>query len=573
MTKNFEIKTTFSAADKASRVIGGIQAKVAKFSAKASMHLRKVDRFTRKLSSTLTSVLKVGAVAGAGALGLVFHAVNRTAESMDALAKKTRAMSFPIETYQEYRFAAEQSGVSTEMFDKSLQKFTKTVGELKGGYGAMYTALKKTNPALLKQLKNTDNVGVAFYKYLQAIEKTPGAMDKAALATAGFGRSGMDMINLADAGAEEIEKLRKQMRENGIVTAEQAAKAEAYNDMMNRVKLTVSGFMVDVLTPLMPKLTSVADATRKWMVENRGLIKSKVSAFFEKLPSMFKQFSDSMRGVVPLLSKAVAQIKSLAVWIAKVDWGKWLPIITKAIALFYGMRIAVKTATVSMNLFNAAMNLNLGPARKASAFFAKEMPAAMGKSIGAAGKLQSTLGVLSAAVAGWGIGTVLYEKLVDPLIEAQARLQEYINDVSDTMGRDVSKRSPAQLRKDIAAVDKTNRALKNDAVLNYLPGMGFFQDMGKLGLQKERERLMGALNTAENKRKYAVNQTFGDVAPWEAPLPTSAAPAVTTSTHESVSKSQVEVTIKDETGRARVTKDRRRGSGAGLKLVHTGTVK
>ena len=96
-------------------------------------------------------------------------------------------------------------------------------------------------------------------------------MKKASLATAAFGRAGMDMINMANLGADEIDRLRGEMRENGVVTADQAAKAEKYNDMMNRLKLTVTGFVVEALTPLMPMLTEAANAVREWMVANKGI--------------------------------------------------------------------------------------------------------------------------------------------------------------------------------------------------------------------------------------------------------------------------------------------------------------
>ena len=74
-----------------------------------------------------------------------------------------------------------------------------------------------------------------------------------------------------------------------------------------------------------------------------------------------------------------------------------MPIIAKGIAAFYALKVAIGVSTVAMAALNAAMNINLGPAKKAAGFFAKDMPSAMGKSVGAAGKLQSAFGVLAAA--------------------------------------------------------------------------------------------------------------------------------------------------------------------------------
>lgn len=505
------------------------------------MALRSVNRAMSTISGHLTRGLKYGALAGGAALAGVFHAVNRTTESMDALAKKTRAMDFPIEEYQKFQFAAEQSGVKTEIFDKSLQKFTKTVGELKGGYGAMYTALKKTNPELLKQLKDTDDVSDAFKLYLGAIEKTPGAMGKAAMATAGFGRSGMDMINLANAGTGEIGRLMRQQEENGIVTAEQAAKAEEYNDMMNRLGRTVKGFLVDVISPLLPELTKLADSTRKWMVANKGIISTKFLEFIKKVPEYMEDIA---------------------------YWGKK---IAKYVAVFYGLSAAVKVASAAMWLLNTsskAAALSVGGVGKAGAKI-DAIPGKANAAAGSIGKIQGAMGALAAFAVGWEIGTIIHDKLVEPLMEANQRLYDLSLDINDTMGRDLSKRNTAQLQQDIKTVNKAEAEIEKNVLLNYLPGMDTWKNLGMEGAKYNREKLQSALNTKQNKERYAPNQSFGDVAPWEEPFPVST-PTVSTSRTETVNRSEVEINIKDETGRASVKQSGRRGGGTSLNLVHTG---
>ena len=128
---------------------------------------------------------------------------------------------------------ANQPGISTELFDKSLAKFTKTVGEARSGTGTLITILKKANPELLKQLVAVDSLGEAFDLYLKAIRDTPNALDKAALATAAFGRTGAKFINITENSAAQINKPMEEMRKNGLMTEEQAADADDWNDAMN----------------------------------------------------------------------------------------------------------------------------------------------------------------------------------------------------------------------------------------------------------------------------------------------------------------------------------------------------
>ena len=551
MPKNFAIKTDFTAADKTGRVISGMQSRIMKFAARASMALRKIDRVTGRISQGLGRAMKWGAVAGGAALYGVFRVVNQTAEAMDALAKKTRAINFPIEQFQEFRFAAEQSGVKAELFDKSLTKFTKTVGELKGGYGAMYTALKKTNPALLKQLKSTEDVSAAFDLYLGAMRNTPGAMNKAALATAAFGRSGVDMINMANLSATELEKLRAQMRQNGIVTAEQAAKAEAYNDMMNRLGLTVKGFTVDVISPLLPKLTEMADKIRQWMVENRGLIKQKIDKFLKNLPGYIEKFKRGMADVVPLLKKAVDFLDKVARFVSSVDWGTWGPRIAKLVIGFYALRAAIVASKVAVGALGLASKLNFGILRTG-----------INKSTLAANGLLGKLGLIGAAgAAGWTVGTAIHDQLLEPIWKADRAARDLKDRLDRLMGKDVEKRGSAQLSKDVELAKKVE---KTKATPTIAFGMGA-DPMAMLAQQREtmairskaggqRAKLETALEIARVREVQTPTAGMSSLSDWNLPE---------LQTHS------IEISIKDPGGHAQVTKNK---SGRAVTLKHTGAV-
>lgn len=508
------------------------------------MALRRLDRVASKLARGFAGILKRGAFVGAAAVTGVFLAINRTAESMDSLAKKTRAMQFPIEEFQEWRFAAEQSGVSTEVFDKSLGKFTKTVGELKGGYGAMYTALKKTNPELLKQLQNAEDVDKAFEMYLGAIEKTPGAMDKAALATAGFGRAGADMINLANAGADEISKLREQMRENGVVTAKQAAQAEAYNDMMNRLKLTVSAFVVESLTPLMPMLTQAADSIRKWMVANKELINTKITEFIKKLPGI----------------------------IEKIVY--WAPKIAKYVGIFYAITAAIKVANAAMWLMNKAAGATalsmkkVGTTSKASMGQVQTSTATATKGMG---KLQGAMGALTAFVIGWEIGTILHDKLVEPLMKARHEANLMAGDLKVSMGVDLSKRGVKQLE-NYQREAETVIEQKQGGVGEFMRrahGMGKSEDLLKAEefLKKVKTQLAVARSKAKDNEELLSLGGGRGGAPAEpgmaGELPTGT--VIKSTEHKEV----VDININDKTTGSKVEIKGKR-SGGGLNLVHTG---
>jgi tape measure domain-containing protein len=321
-----------------------------------------------------------------------------------------------------------------------------------------------------------------------------------------------------------------------IASGTLSGKISTLKDNVGLAAAELGSTLAPTLKDLTDYLTKVAKQSREWVSQNRELIKTKVTEFVKKIPMYLEQIA------------------------------YWGPKIAAFVGIFYGITAAIKITNGVMSAFNTLMNINLGPARKAAAFFAKDMPGAVGKSIGAAGKLQSTLGVLSAAVAGWGIGTVLYEKLVDPLIEAQAKLEELANEVADTMGRDKSKRSTAQLSKDLAKVNKVEKDLNTGFTgigLNYLPDItgafGMFEKMAKSSIKIER----GDIKSEIEQRAIAAE--FDVTNPGAAMV----TPSVSSSRSEQVVKHQVEMTINDSSGKATVKSGR---TGPGFQLKHTGTV-
>ncbi|MCP5006340.1 MAG: hypothetical protein GY941_20740, partial [Planctomycetes bacterium] len=232
---------------------------------KAREEFEKLDRSAKRTSESFRAMKKSSIVSGIGitSAGAAAYAVvnkfNRLTGEIDLLAKSARRLDFPIEEYQEWGFVAEQSGVNQGVFNSSLKAFTKRLGEAKNGTGALTTFLNKSNPALLEQLKTTDNVNDSLGIFIDELRNAKTAQDRAALASAGFSRAGMDMINITHSTTDAVQALKDEMRANGLVTDEQAASAEAYEDAVNSMGKSFDSLARNVLIPLAPILTSIMD--------------------------------------------------------------------------------------------------------------------------------------------------------------------------------------------------------------------------------------------------------------------------------------------------------------------------
>jgi phage-related protein len=280
------------------------------------------------MAATIGRTLKRAALGAIAVVTGLTAAVMKLAGSLDDLAKESRRLDFPVEALQEWRFAAEQSGVSNELFSKSIQAFNKRLGEAKIGSGALVTILKKYDKNLLKQLQNTKDTAEAFEIYTEAIRKVPDTSVKAALAAAAFSRAGLKMINITHSSTAELKALREEQRQNGIATAEQVVKAEALIDAMNSLKRAGMGLIQTVLAPMMPMMTQIARRMRVWINANREMIATKIKEWGQFIVDNWREI---------------------------VDWAKK---IGKAIGVFFALHLALKLIVGVLTVINALMAVN-----------------------------------------------------------------------------------------------------------------------------------------------------------------------------------------------------------------------
>lgn len=328
MAGRFSVEAVFKAVDRITAPVSRMQNRVGKFTRSMERGLRSVNRVVGKMARGLASGFKRAAVVGGAALAGLGLAIKGVADKADALAKRSRRLDFPIEELQEWQFVAEQSGLSTAEFDKSIEKFAKSVGEARAGTGTLVTILKKSNPQLLEQVTSATNAAEAYDIYMEGLRGTKNQLDRTALATAAFGRTGAKFLNITEQSAEAIAALRKEQVENGVITREQAEAAEAYNDAVNSLKKSLGGFLQSVIIPMLPLLTETVRKMRAWVVANKGLVSGKVLKFGQSLVDNFEKI---------------------------VKWAKWVGI---GLAVFVTLSAVLKVATIAMAAFNLVMMLN-----------------------------------------------------------------------------------------------------------------------------------------------------------------------------------------------------------------------
>jgi len=245
----------------------------------------KAQRMNQAISKAATRTMQVLGVAAIGAGVALLKNAQDVANRGDIYAKQAAIIGTTAEELQKLNYVADLAGVPQEALSTAMQKLNKNMGEARTGTGTLAQMLQKTNPALLAQLNATTDSAAAFDIMMEAMNKTTNAQDRAALATAAFGRAGQQLINISSMSADEIKKLKDEAVKYGIISNASAKSAEDFMDAQTRMKAAITGVRNALGTALMPIIQSVVEGITRFVGDG------------EKMKSLFKTLIPILVGV------------------------------------------------------------------------------------------------------------------------------------------------------------------------------------------------------------------------------------------------------------------------------------
>ncbi|OEE30721.1 hypothetical protein A1QO_15425 [Vibrio genomosp. F10 str. ZF-129] len=257
--------------------IGSLDDEYQRLNKRYKSHGDEINKLTKRysrLKSALSPVQKLngkikfpkvgGAMTGKGAAllggfsvaGLVTE-LNSAATEMDALAKKSATLKMSIGELQAMRKQASHAGVDEEAMSSALTRFTKRLGVLQSTEsGILGSYLKRSGNSAFGDLKGAKDTQQAYEQLLQSFSKLETAQEQMAFADAAFGQDGRKMLLLLREGTDGLAKSRKELADlGGGAKAEYAAKAEAYNDALQRIQESIKSIKYAALAPIMEKAT------------------------------------------------------------------------------------------------------------------------------------------------------------------------------------------------------------------------------------------------------------------------------------------------------------------------------
>ena len=252
---------------------------------------RKIKTSTANAAKALASFGKgfaFGAVGGGlaafGGAAASINMATKAMEEFDGIAKRARTVGVGSDFFQTLTFAAGEASIGIDTVNSAMSIFTRTIGEAATGKGELVSKLKELNPELLKNLQLATNQEERFKLIADAVRNSTSATEKAAIATAAFGRGGVELVRVLELGASGFNDAAEKASKLGLV--------------VDKELLT----QAENLQNEYGNLTSVIDTQLKQAFINLGPVLVQLAQYAANLATFIAKVADSWRSLPNMTS-------------------------------------------------------------------------------------------------------------------------------------------------------------------------------------------------------------------------------------------------------------------------------
>jgi hypothetical protein len=262
--------------------------------------LQSIGRDLRNLALLSTAALS--------AVGLAaWNLTRRVAAAGDEAVKTSQKVGVGVEDWQRYAYAAKLADVESAGLADGLKFLNQSAAMAAGGAKGDAKAFQALGISIRDQKGQLKPTGALFEEVADRLSKMEDGAVKTSIAMTLFGRSGVELIPLLNAGADEIRRLGDEAEQLGFVIPEdQARAAEAFNDSITTLQTAVMGLGFSLAGGLIPRLTELVKGTTAWIGANKPAVIAKVdevvTVLSGNLPALFEAFLSIVRVLGDLAS-------------------------------------------------------------------------------------------------------------------------------------------------------------------------------------------------------------------------------------------------------------------------------
>jgi len=421
---------------------------------------RKLKKFSRAINANAKVVAKWGVRIGAAASAVLVFFTRREFKALDAVAKLSDRIGIQTQKLAGLELAATQTGLSNEIFIKSIETMRKVLGD------ANVQELAQAKRAFAAiGLSSKQLASLSTFQQLKLIadglNRMSSATDRASLAATIFGRAGgKQFLNFIALGSKGIEDFVKEADRLGLTfRRSDLARIEAFNDAidkMQRITRAVFGEIAvnvaGVLETLVSRFNEVGGAAKG--------MREAIRSAFDGIKTFGFQIAESFDLMTISFKKLQLSIAKGRNAFGKKSGRSLLSFITNPVENF----LLRPGAAISLGLEKLGFLEPGTTAKRADQFIAPQS------------KLQGTIDQLSKEIKQ------LEDSFGTSATPTQNKLFQFFQDVANRIGSEINKRLGLGRG---GGETPSPSAGKTTAISDIFKGVGGFSGVSGLGTARE----------------------------------------------------------------------------------------
>jgi len=280
-------KILISAKDKASATFRG---------------LGKAAGGASKVVGGLTKGVATAAVAITAASTAVALVARSSFEFADAIGKVSTRTGIATDTVQAFQIAAVESGSSVEIANKSLEKFTRSVGDAQRGLKTQADIFKDLGVSITDANGATKSMDVLLREVSDGMAGLQSQSEKATVAANLFGRAGIQIVDILDNGGAAFDAYIDKAKAYGLVLSEKGIRqSEKFNDTLAFINRQFKTATAAISIAFLPILQDLATAFKE-------LTKETVSANDDGVMKFGETIRDKILAIFDVFLRSIADI-------------------------------------------------------------------------------------------------------------------------------------------------------------------------------------------------------------------------------------------------------------------------
>lgn len=277
------------------------------------------SKFTSSFSSGVKKGAKVMAtavVATAAGTGVMvkslYDAASATAAYGDNIDKMSQKIGMSSDAYQEWDFIAQHSGTSMESLKSSMVKLSTAAENGSDAFEKLGISQEEAQSMSREELWN---------RTVMALTSVEDETERARIAQELFGKGATEMGALLNTSSKDIEAMRQQAHDLGIVMSEEDVKASAaFQDSLQNMTQSFAGLKNRIVADFLPGITTVMDGlTKIFSGDTEGgvaLIKEGIASISTKIKEVLPTLIETGAEIVHALLEAISENLPLLVPLA-----------------------------------------------------------------------------------------------------------------------------------------------------------------------------------------------------------------------------------------------------------------